>query len=183
MALEQRKQRAPLKAEKKSQPGTAAHSVAIPDKLYFRIGEVAELCGLPAHVLRFWETEFPQLQPNKGGSGQRLYRKQDVEFVLELQRLLHQEKFTIAGARQLLAEKRRSGPDQTPRAAKRTLQPLPAAPDLQTMRGELRAILGLLTEKPLLGAGAHTTPAASRKIRPAAPKLRRTAAEDTPLLF
>ena len=180
MALEQRKQRAPLKAEKKSQPGAA---VAIPDKLYFRIGEVAELCGLPAHVLRFWETEFPQLKPNKGGSGQRLYRKQDVEFVLELQRLLHQEKFTIAGARQLLAEKRRSGPDQTPRAAKRTLQPLPAAPDLQTMRGELRAILGLLTENPLLGAGAHTTPAASRKIRPAAPKLQRTAAEDTPLLF
>lgn len=80
--------------------------VSIPDKLYFRIGDVARLCSLPAYVLRFWETEFPQLKPHKGGSGQRLYRKRDVEVVLEIKRLLYDEGFTIAGARRLLAEKR-----------------------------------------------------------------------------
>jgi DNA-binding transcriptional MerR regulator len=80
--------------------------VSIPDKLYFRIGDVARLCSLPAYVLRFWETEFPQLKPHKGGSGQRLYRKRDVEMVLEIKRLLYDEGFTIAGARKSLAEKR-----------------------------------------------------------------------------
>ena len=80
--------------------------VSIPDKLYFRIGDVARLCSLPAYVLRFWETEFPQLKPHKGGSGQRLYRKRDVEIVLEIKRLLYDEGFTIAGARKFLAEKR-----------------------------------------------------------------------------
>jgi DNA-binding transcriptional MerR regulator len=80
--------------------------VSIPDKLYFRIGDVATLCSLPAYVLRFWETEFPQLKPHKGGSGQRLYRKRDVEIVLEIKRLLYDEGFTIAGARKALAEKR-----------------------------------------------------------------------------
>lgn len=80
--------------------------VSIPDKLYFRIGDVARLCNLPAYVLRFWETEFPQLRPHKGGSGQRLYRKRDVEIVLEIKRLLYDEGFTIAGARKSLAEKR-----------------------------------------------------------------------------
>ena len=83
--------------------------VVIPDKLYFRIGDVARLCSLPAYVLRFWETEFPQLKPNKGGTGQRLYRKRDVEMVLEIKRLLYEEGFTIAGACRLLAEKRRTG--------------------------------------------------------------------------
>ena len=80
--------------------------VSIPDKLYFRIGDVATLCSLPAYVLRFWESEFPQLKPHKGGSGQRLYRKRDVEVVLEIKRLLYDEGFTIAGARKSLAEKR-----------------------------------------------------------------------------
>ena len=82
-------------------------SVTIPDKLYFRIGDVSQLCGLEAYVLRYWETEFPQLKPNKGGTGQRLYRKRDVEMVLEIKRLLYTEGFTIAGARRLLAERRR----------------------------------------------------------------------------
>ena len=91
-------------ARRKMQP--AKSPVSIPDKLYFRIGDVAELCGLPAYVLRFWETEFPQLKPHKGGSGQRLYRKRDVEIVLTIKHLLYDEGFTIAGARRLLVEKR-----------------------------------------------------------------------------
>jgi DNA-binding transcriptional MerR regulator len=73
----------------------------IPDKLYFRIGEVAQLCAVPAYVLRFWETEFPQLRPNKGGTGQRLYRRRDVEMALRIKTLLYDEGYTIPGARQV----------------------------------------------------------------------------------
>ena len=108
--------------------------VSIPDKLYFRIGDVARLCGLPAYVLRFWETEFPQLKPNKGGTGHRLYRKRDVEMVLQIKHLLYSEGFTIAGARRLLAEKRRGTPIERNSFAMRILedthapQPTKAAP-------------------------------------------------------
>jgi DNA-binding transcriptional MerR regulator len=84
---------------------------AIPDRLYFKIGDVARICGLETYVLRFWETEFPQLKPNKSGTGQRLYRRRDVEMVLEIQRLVHTEGYTLAGARQALDQaKSRPGP-------------------------------------------------------------------------
>jgi DNA-binding transcriptional MerR regulator len=73
----------------------------IPDKLYFRIGDVARLCQVPAYVLRFWETEFPNLKPNKGGTGQRLYRKRDVETALRIKHLLYDLGYTIPGARQV----------------------------------------------------------------------------------
>src|SRR6266850_1287863 len=76
--------------------------VIIPEKLYFRIGEVARLCRLPAYVLRFWETEFPQLKPVKSSTGQRMYRHKDVESVVRIKRLLYEEGFTIPGARQHL---------------------------------------------------------------------------------
>src|SRR5438477_9484021 len=76
--------------------------VLIPEKLYFRIGEVSRLCHLPAYVLRFWETEFPQLKPVKSSTGQRMYRRKDVESVLRIKKLLYEEGFTIAGARQHL---------------------------------------------------------------------------------
>ena len=76
--------------------------VLIPDKLYFRIGEVSRLCRLPAYVLRFWETEFPQLKPIKSSSGQRMYRRRDLENVLRIKTLLYDQGFTIAGARQQL---------------------------------------------------------------------------------
>jgi DNA-binding transcriptional MerR regulator len=75
--------------------------VAIPDKLYFRIGDVARLCQVAPYVLRFWETEFPQLKPNKGGTGQRLYRKKEVEIALRIKSLLYDQGYTIAGARQI----------------------------------------------------------------------------------
>ena len=73
----------------------------IPDKLYFRIGDVARLCEVPAYVLRFWETEFANLKPNKGGTGQRLYRKKDVETALRIKHLLYDLGYTIPGARQV----------------------------------------------------------------------------------
>src|SRR5215472_19064806 len=78
--------------------------VAIPDKLYFRIGEVSTLCRLPAYVLRFWETEFPQLKPVKSSTGQRMYRRRDVENVIRIKELLYEQGYTIAGARQHLRD-------------------------------------------------------------------------------
>ncbi|MBZ5568940.1 MAG: MerR family transcriptional regulator [Acidobacteriia bacterium] len=76
--------------------------VLIPDKLYFRIGEVSRLCRLPAYVLRFWETEFPQLKPAKSSTGQRMYRRRDLENALRIKTLLYDDGYTIAGARQQL---------------------------------------------------------------------------------
>ena len=76
----------------------------IPDKLCFRIGEVARICAVPSYVLRFWEREFPQLRPGKGGTGQRMYRRRDVEMALRVRRLLYDEGYTIPGARQWLRE-------------------------------------------------------------------------------
>ena len=73
----------------------------VPDKLYFRIGEVAELVGVEPHVLRYWETEF-RMRPHRSSSGQRLYRKKDIERFLRIRKLLHAEGFTIAGARKVL---------------------------------------------------------------------------------
>src|SRR5256886_4518823 len=89
--------------------------VVIPEKLYFRIGEVARLCRLPAYVLRFWETEFPQLKPSKSSTGQRMYRRREVELALEIRRLLYKEGLTIPGARQYLLSERKT----------RTQNPLP----------------------------------------------------------
>ena len=89
--------------KKKARKGnSAAADPIIPDKLYFRIGEVSRLCRLPAYVLRFWETEFPQLKPVKSSTGQRMYRQRDVENVLHIKKLLYDQGFTIAGARQHL---------------------------------------------------------------------------------
>ena len=86
----------------------------IPDKLYFRIGDVARLCEVPAYVLRFWETEFPQLKPNKGGTGQRLYRKRDVEMALRIKSLLYDQGYTIPGARQVFKVEAKAREAATP---------------------------------------------------------------------
>ena len=76
--------------------------VPIPDKMFFRIGEVSEITGVKPYVLRYWESEFRLLRPNKNKSGQRVYRRRDVETALEIKDLLHQRKFTIAGAKKWL---------------------------------------------------------------------------------
>ena len=119
----------------------------IPDKLYFRIGEVAKLCGVEAYVLRFWETEFPQLKPNKSGTGQRLYRKRDVELALRIKRLLYSEGYTIAGARQVFASEakvpyKKSQPELP---LKRGAETDRIEARLKKLRGELREILGILS--------------------------------------
>jgi len=77
----------------------------LPDKLYFKIGEVSSIVGLPAYVLRFWETEFARIHPKRTPSGQRLYRKRDVELILQIKHLLYEKKFTIQGAKQYLKSK------------------------------------------------------------------------------
>jgi DNA-binding transcriptional MerR regulator len=82
-------------------------AVAIPDKLFFKIGEVCDLVGVQAHVLRYWETEFPMLQPQKNRAGQRTYRRKDVEMALRIKELLYDEGFTIAGAKRKLAGENR----------------------------------------------------------------------------
>lgn len=116
--------------------------VFIPDKLYFRIGEVATLCRLPAYVLRFWESEFPQLKPVKSSTGQRMYRKRDVESVLRIKQLLYEQGFTIAGARQQLRAETKS--DRT-----QSTIPFPAhsASEIQHIRQGLREILSLLSTR------------------------------------
>ena len=80
----------------------------LPDKLYFRIGEVSTIAGVPAYVLRFWETEFGRIKPQRTPAGQRLYRKKDVELILKIKHLLYEKKYTIRGARQYLHTSRRS---------------------------------------------------------------------------
>jgi len=84
-------------------------AVAIPEKLFFKIGEVCELAGVQAHVLRYWESEFPMLAPQKNRAGQRVYRKRDVEMALRIKELLYEDQYTIAGAKKRLANDIRGG--------------------------------------------------------------------------
>ena len=122
----------------------------------FRIGEVSRLTGTKAFVLRYWETEFPELQPVKSPSGHRLYRRQDIETVLEIKRLLYEEGFTIAGARRYLSE--RSGAEPTPaedlhKGSARGVGSSQEAPTralrkiLLDLREELQRVLTLLQER------------------------------------
>src|ERR1700675_1282945 len=106
--------RTPMSSRNKAAAKSAKTTeVVIPDKLYFRIGEVAELCRLPAYVLRFWETEFPQLKPIKSSTGQRMYRKREGESVGRIKKLLYEDGFTIAGARAHLREETRPERNQS----------------------------------------------------------------------
>jgi DNA-binding transcriptional MerR regulator len=85
-----------------SESAASANAPEIPDKLFFRIGEVSTMLGLEPYVLRYWETEFPSLSPKKSGTGHRLYRRKDVEMLLRIKHLLYERRFTIDGARQFL---------------------------------------------------------------------------------
>jgi DNA-binding transcriptional MerR regulator len=116
--------------------------VTIPDRLYFKIGDVAQICGLETYVLRFWESQFPQLKPNKSGTGQRLYRRREVELVLEIKRLVHGEGYTLAGARQAMESTHRRGPASDGAQKKR---PEDIAAIVRQARSELHAIASLLS--------------------------------------
>ncbi|HWP44432.1 MAG TPA: MerR family transcriptional regulator [Blastocatellia bacterium] len=95
----------------------------IPQKLFFRIGEVCELIKVQPHVLRYWETEFPMLSPQKNRAGQRVYRRKDVEMVMRIRDLLYEEKFTIAGAKKKLLEEARGGASRLKVAAREAPEP------------------------------------------------------------
>ncbi|HEV2112792.1 MAG TPA: MerR family transcriptional regulator [Terriglobales bacterium] len=123
----------------------AGEEIFIPDRLYFRIGEVARLCRLPAYVLRFWETEFPQLKPGKSSTGQRMYRRTDVENVARIKRLLYQEGFTIPGARQQLLAERRAGRSQAPLPFTRSGA---SSDELRRVRQGLKEVLAMLSTRP-----------------------------------
>ena len=124
----------------------------IPDKLYFRIGEVARLAGIKPYVLRFWETEFPSLGPKKSGTGHRLYRRKEVEMALEIKRLLYEKRFTIEGARKFLETRGKTEAVRAVKAAKPAKKAQaelfvgPPALDsvLQDIRKELRALVEML---------------------------------------
>jgi DNA-binding transcriptional MerR regulator len=152
----------------------------IPDKLYFRIGDVAKLCEVPAYVLRFWETEFPQLKPNKGGTGQRLYRKKDVEVALRIKSLLYDQGFTIPGARQVFkAEARPMAAVPEPVAAVEALTPTlaavpaPAKIGPSALANELASLRAQLAElQSLLAAPvASGQPASEPKVKTMRPRL------------
>lgn len=118
-----------------------AGSPEIPDKLYFKIGEVSDLLGVEPYVLRYWETEFTVLSPKKSGTGHRLYRRKDVELLLRIKHLLYEKKFTIEGARQSLHADARA---PKPKAAKAAQQQLFSDDPLPEIRRELADILELL---------------------------------------
>jgi DNA-binding transcriptional MerR regulator len=122
----------------------ALAEVFIPDKMYFRIGEVSELTQTKAYVLRYWETEFPTLRPTKTRTGHRLYRRKDVETIFEIKRLLYQQGFTIEGARKQL-----TGNSESEASAKQkhlfntTLD----GREVKAIKRELETILTMLSRK------------------------------------
>ena len=125
----------------------ASDETMIPDRLYFKIGDVAKICAVEPYVLRFWESQFPQLKPNKSGTGQRLYRRRDVEMVLEIKGLVHAQGYTLNGARQALGQKPKSAAtQQAPAVTAGAMGGKMLASTVERARMELRAIAAMLAE-------------------------------------
>ncbi|MDJ0815533.1 MAG: MerR family transcriptional regulator [Desulfobacterales bacterium] len=109
------------------------HQIDIPDKLYFKIGEVSKISGLPSHVLRFWESEFRKIKPRRTASGQRSYTRKDIEKILEIKHLLYEQKFTLEGARRFLNTPKRGRAGHTRGV-------------LEDIRAELKTIRDMLAD-------------------------------------
>ena len=119
-----------------------AELAQIPDKVYFRIGEVSGIVGVDPHVLRYWEAEFDAIRPVRGKSRQRLYRRRDVELLLQIKDLLHRQGYTIAGAQKMVQQGgRRTSSRQQVQAA---LPPAEVVPILDQVKQELKSLLFLL---------------------------------------
>jgi len=116
---------------------------SIPNRLYFRIGDVAEIADLKPHVLRYWESEFSEIQPQKSATGQRVYRRKDVETVLLIKHFLYSEKYSIPGARQKIRELRREG--ELVSFRKEVVEPL-SAEERQARELAIRQARGLLAD-------------------------------------
>jgi DNA-binding transcriptional MerR regulator len=112
-------------------------------KPFYKIGEVAKLLGVKPHVLRYWESEFPTLRPNKNPSGQRIYARDDIETIVEIQNLLYNERYTISGARQMLAKQQAVGPPET--AITETVPQV-----LADLKKRISELLALLESMPML---------------------------------
>ena len=129
--------------------GKEQATIPIPDKLYYPIREVAEITGVEPYVLRFWEKEFPTIRPPKGGTGQRRYRRKDIETILEIKRLLYDQGFTIAGARSQL-QKGKAGSEPGTPSSSRSQRAAPSAAlypiALHRIRRELNEILTILNK-------------------------------------
>lgn len=125
-----------------------AHNPGLADQLavkpFFKIGEVAKLLGVKPHVLRYWESEFPSLQPKKNPSGQRMYAKADIEALVEIQNLLYNERYTISGAKQMLARQRSQPP-----AGPATTKPLLLPQALANLKEHVHELLVLLERMPM----------------------------------
>jgi DNA-binding transcriptional MerR regulator len=117
---------------------------ALPEKLFYKIGEVSKLTGLKAHVLRYWETEFPRIRPQKSRSGQRLYRRKDVEALLLVKRLLHEERFTIEGAKKKLREIYGPEPGEVPKPSRAEVRARALESTLLSVREELAKLLKMV---------------------------------------
>src|SRR5512136_346434 len=118
---------------------------AIPDKDEFKIGEVCEVAGVKPFVLRYWETEFPELAPAKGAGGQRTYTRADVQLILRIKQLLYEERFTVAGAKKRLGEEVAVPPSKAARLDTKGSDQLESMRRvLKQSRRELEAILALL---------------------------------------
>src|SRR3974377_2246836 len=115
----------------------------IPDKMYFRIGEVSELTQTKPYVLRYWETEFPTLRPTKTNTGHRLYRRKDVATILEIKRLLYQQGFTIDGARKQLSSNKENGSGRQRHLFNAVLNDR----EIKAIKHELQAILTMLSRR------------------------------------
>jgi DNA-binding transcriptional MerR regulator len=111
-----------------------------PDKLFYRIGDVSEITGIKPHILRYWEAEFSALRPRKNRAGQRIYKRRDVELVLEIKKLLYEQRYTISGAKKFLARQHKQVPKKP--ALAKTPGDISAA--LKLCRQELRGLLALL---------------------------------------
>jgi len=123
-------------------PATKVEPTEIPNKLYFRIGEVSHLVGVPPYVLRYWETEFSGVSPKKSGTGHRLYRRKDVELLLRIKDLLYIRRFTIEGARQVIQSEPKPAGKIT--ETKQRQRELFASDPLAEVRRELASILQIL---------------------------------------
>jgi DNA-binding transcriptional MerR regulator len=150
-------------------PKRAVETPTIPDRLYFKIGDVARILKVEPYVLRFWESQFPQLKPNKSGTGQRLYRKRDVEVAVEIKRLVYGEGYTLSGARHALGQAKRAEPQAAAKADPATQAPTANSAKkhdkvgeiVGRARAELREIAAMLTAP----AGSITMSAPVQTIR------------------
>ena len=119
-------------------------SSALAAKPFFKIGEVAKLVGVKPHVIRYWETEFPSLTPKKNPSGQRIYVKADIEAIVEIKNLLYNERYTISGAKQMLARQKEGCPTFLPQPGTARAQAL------ADLKEQIVELLILLEQKPTL---------------------------------